>query len=182
MGQEKVEMKIITKNIPIKLNFFGFAKPQHKQSFLDDISKMVIDACNAVEGNENLRAKDVIYIAGDAAISLITDIWENPDKLVYVRGNITVCFKFNNDYTDWQVIVRYTTQQDYAESPNFDNAIEEEYKELFDRYGFKKETDNRQWVVSYRGMTAEMNSEKLMKFKEEVGPGVHLIVQEKTND
>lgn len=175
-------MKTITRNIPVKLGFFGWAKPQHTQSFVDDISKMVIDACNAAKGHENLRARNVIYSAGDAAISLITDIWASPDKLAYVRGNIIVCFKFNNDYTAWQVIVQYTTQQDYAESPNFDDAIEEENKELLDRYGFKKETDNRQWRVSYRGMTAEMNSEELMKFKEEVGPGVHLIVQEKTND
>lgn len=175
-------MKTITRNIPIKLGFFGSPKPLHKQSYVDEISKLVLKACNSAEGNDNLRDRTVIYKAGDAAISLITDIWEKPDKLVFVREVITVCFKFNSEYTAWQVIVRYTTQQDYAESPNFDNAIEEEYKELLDRYGFKKETDNRQWVVSYRGMTAEMDSEKLMKFKEEVGPGVHLIVQEKPHD
>lgn len=175
-------MKIITRNIPIKLGFFGSPKPLHKQSYVDEISKLVLKACNSAEGHDNLRDRTIIDKAGDAAISLITDIWENPYKLAYVSGNITVCFKFNNDYTAWQVIVQYTTQQDYTESPNFDDAIEEEYKELLDRYGFKKETDNRQWRVSYRGMTAEMNSEELMKFREEVGPGVHLIVQEKPHD
>lgn len=183
-------MKSFRRKIPVKLGFFGSPKPQYKQSFVGEIGILVQDAYNAAEGHKNLRARSVIDDAGYAAVSLIDGLWEDPDKLKDVSRFILVYVEFNNDYTDWGVIVQYggdlyggnPPKQDYMASPNYDDAMEAERKELLERYGFKEETDNRQWVVSFSGMKAEMNSDELRKFKAEVGPGGRYSVREKTKE
>ena len=183
-------MKSFIRKIPVKLGFFGSPKPQCKQLFEGEIGILVLKAYDAAEGHKNLRARSVIDEAGYAAVSLITGIWETPDKLKDVRRFILAYFEFNNDYTDWRVVVQYggdlycgnPPKEDYMASPNFDDAIEAERKDLIERYGFKKETDNRQWVVTFGGMKAEMNSDELRKFKAEVGPCGRYSVREKTKE
>ena len=165
-------MKSVRTSIPVKLGFFGFPKPQHKQSFVEDIRKLVLEACKSAEGHDNLRARSVIYNAGDAAISLITGIWEDPDKLKNVCRNLHVYFDFDNDYTVWKVTVAYGKSMlcpllSNAVHPNFVDVIKEERKDLFDRYGFKDEVDTRKWMVFFQGKQAEMTSEELRKFREE---------------
>ena len=179
-------MKSFIETIPVKLGFFGSPKPLHKQSYVDEISKLVQEACKSAEDHDNLRARSVTYNAGDAAISLITGIWEDPDKLEKVGSIIRVFFEFDNDYTVWKVTVAYGKLTcrlfSNAVHPKFDNVIKEERKELFDRYGFKDEVDTRKWIVFFRGKKAEMNSDELRKFQEEFGQDAHLIIQEKKHE
>lgn len=173
-------MKTITGYISVKFGLFGLRqKPLHKQAYRDEIRKHVLKACDSTEEHDYLRARKVIYEAGDAAISLIECIGGDPNKLADVRGDITVRLVFNEDYTAWHVDAVYGMQVSSAESPNFEEACEAKTQELLHRYGFKEETDTRQWIVSYRGMTAEMDSEKLEKFRTEVAPYARFIVQEK---
>lgn len=173
-------MKITTGNIPVKFGFFGFRpKPLHKQSYKDEINKLVLKACDSTGEHDNLRARTVIREAGDAAISLIEGIWGDPNKLADVRGDISVQLAFTNDYTVWHVDANHGLLVYSAESPNFEEVFGEEIQERLRRYGFKEEADTRQWIVSYHGMTAEMDSKKLEKFRTEVGPSAYLIVQEK---
>lgn len=180
-------MKSFRRKIPVKLGFFGSPKPQYKQSFVGEIGILVQEAYNAAEGHKNLRARSVIDDAGYAAVSLIDGLWEDPDKLKDVSRFILIYVEFNNDYTDWRVIVQYggdlyggnPPKEDYMASPNYDDAIEAERKELLERYGFKEEVDTRKWIVFFHGMRAEMNSDELSKFRKEFGPNVHLIIQEK---
>jgi hypothetical protein len=177
-------MKSARTTIPVKLGFFGSPKPQRKQSYVDEISKLVLKVCNSAEGHDNLRARSVIHEAGDVAIALITGIFEDPYKMKNVRSYLFVEFEFNNDYTDWLVTVDYSTVKSpvHEHSPNYSKAIEEERAELFERYGFKDEVDTRVWMVSFRGKHAEMTSDELKKFREEFGANADVIVQEKKHD
>ena len=179
-------MKTTGRFIPVKLGFFGSPKPLHKQSFLDNISELVLKVRDSAEGHDNLRARSAIYEAGDGAISLINGIWDDPCKLNNVGSNLVVEFNFNNDYTDWRVTVQYAafpfTRAVHKQSPNYGKAIEEERKELFERYGFKDEVDSRVWMVSFLGKHAEMTSDELNEFRKEFGLNSDLIVQEKKHD
>lgn len=179
-------MKSARRTLTVKLGFFGSPKPLHKQSFVDDISELVLKVHKSAEGHDNLRARSVIDEAGAATISLINGIWDDPCKLEHVCSYLNVEFNFNNDYTDWLVKVEYGSfpflRVVHEQSPNYGKAIEEERKELFERYGFKDEVDSRIWIVSFRGKHTEMTSDELKKFRKEFGCNSYLTVQEKKHD
>ena len=140
-------MKILHKALPVQFGFFGKPKALDAQSFDAKLAEFRKEAYEYITGSRRNsylvdgRASCLVNDVIDAIRTLLQNIWNVPEKLVFVRSpSIHVFMKVDNNYTAYEVTISlchsYTEKFEKSKSSNFDEAMQAEKDEVIKKYGF----------------------------------------------
>lgn len=173
-------MKILHTTLPVQFNFFGKPKEFEAQSFDAKLAEFRKEAYEDITGNHisprtsclvdgraSCLANDVI----DAIRTLLQNIWNTPEKLVFVRlPNIHVFLEVDNNYTAYSVKIylhAYMMEQfEESKSSNFDEVLQAEKDEVIKKYGFT-EIPLKKYRVKFAKHEAILNELQIVDIQKE---------------
>lgn len=145
-------MKTLHTTLPVQFKFFGKPEPKafETQSFDTKLEEFREKAyASLTENNDFTRA--CLLIDGrilclidrgiDAIRTLLKNVWNTPEKLVYVRlPSIHVFMQVDNNYTAYSVTVSLChgciEKFETSKSSNFVEVVQAEKDEVLKKHGF----------------------------------------------
>lgn len=178
-------MKTLHIALPVQYKFFGGAKPCEAQSFDSKLEEFRQKAYAGIpEEHSYLRARCVIDNAINAIRTLLRNLWADKEKLALVQWPvIQVYMQVDNDYSAYSVSIFYRKdltappQYDYYESENFEEAVQSEKDEMFQKYGFK-ELPPKQYRVKYENREAILSEQQLKELRKEQPDSFIYVIEE----
>lgn len=166
-------MKTLSKSLPVEFKFFGKPKPFDKQSFETALTEFRDEAYDGIPENHNYpRARSIINDGINAIKTLLKNIWDTPEKLAIVKvPSIPVVLQVDNNYTAYFVQIGiqsrfYFTRYESAKSSNFDEAVQTEMEEMFQKYGFT-ESPLKKYRVKFRNHEVVLNELQVEDLRKE---------------
>lgn len=165
-------MKILHVSLPVQFKFFGRPKALDTQSFDYKLAEFRNNAYAGIpESHDYPRARSLIDEGIDAIRTLLKNIWNTPEKLVYVRlPSIHVFMQIDNNYTAYSVkIYLHADMMEHFEefkSSNFDEVVQAEKDEVIEKYGFK-EIPLKKYRVKFANHEAILNELQIVDIQRE---------------
>lgn len=183
-------MKTLRIALPVQYKFFGGPKPIDAQSFDTNLEKFRAKAYADIPTEHNyLRARCLIDNGINAIKTLLRNLWQSKEKLAIVKWPVIQAYmQVDNDYSAYSVSILYREglmvppKCDSAESSNFEEAVQSEKDEMFQKYGFK-ELPPKQYRVKYENREAILSEQQLKELrKEQQESFIHVIEEVKPTD
>lgn len=178
-------MKTLHIALPVQYKFFGGPKQLDKQSFdtkLEDFRQKAYSGMP--EEHSHLRARCIVDNAIFSIKALLLHIWNTPEKLAVVKWPvINVYMQVDNDYSAYSVSILYREglmvppQCETDESINFEEAVQSEKDEIFQKYGFK-ELPPKQYRVKYENHEAILSEQQLKELRREQPDSLIDVIEE----
>lgn len=165
-------MKILHVSLPVQFKFFGGPKAFDTQSFDSKLAEFRNNAYAGIaESHDYPRARSLIDEGINAIRTLLKNIWNTPEKLVYVRfPSIHVFMEVDNNYTAYSVKISlchdYIEKYENAKSSNFDEVVQAEKDEMIEKYGFK-ELPLKKYRVKFENYEAVLNELQIVDIQKE---------------
>ena len=174
-------MKILGKNLPVEFKFFGKPKAFDVQPFDTKLAEFRDKAYAGIPEEHNFpRARSIINDGINAIKTLLKNIWDTPEKLVLVKCPIIAWMKVDNNYTAYAVTVKigsgYRYKYESSTSSNFDEAIQMETEEMFQKYGFVP-SPLKKYRVKFRDHEVVLNELQVEDLRKE-HPEFYFDIQE----
>lgn len=178
-------MKQLHTALPVQYKFFGGPKPIDAQSFDTKLEEFRAKAYADIPTEHNyLRARCLIDNGINAIKTLLRNLWKSKEKLAMVKWSVIQAYmQVDNDYTAYAVSILYREglmvppQCDTAESSNFEEAVQAEKDEMFQKYGFK-ELPPKQYRVKYENREAILSEQQLKELRKEQPDSLITVVEE----
>lgn len=165
-------MKILHTALPVQFNFFGKPKAFDTPEFDAKLAEFRHNAYAGIpESHDYPRACSLIDKGIDAIRTMMKNIWNTPEKLVFVRHpSIHVFLQVDNNYTAYEVTISlchgYIENFEKSKSINFDEAVQAEKDEVIKKYGFT-EIPLKKYRVKFNKHEAILNELQIVDIQKE---------------
>lgn len=165
-------MKTLHIALPVQFKFFGKPKALDTQSFDTKLAELCAKAYAAIPEEHNYLRARCLVDSGIAAIrTLLQNIWNTPEKLVFVRlPSIHVFLQVDNNYTAYEVTISlchgYIEKFEKSKSSNFDEVLQAEKDEVIKKYGFT-EIPLKKYRVKFAKHEAILNELQIVDIQKE---------------
>lgn len=178
-------MKQLHIALPVQYKFFGGAKPIEAQSFDTKLEEFRQKAYAGMpEEHSHLRGRCLIDNGINAIKTLLRNLWKSKEKLAIVKWPVIQAYmQVDNDYSAYSVSIVYReslmvpSRFETDESSNFEEAMQAEKDEIFQKYGFT-ELPLKKYRVRFEKHEAILNELQLADLRKEQPDSFIDVVEE----